>query len=278
VPLTDLQRAVLSLLASTRAPDSYLAGGAALHFAPSSTRYSNDLDFFHDSEQRVAEAFAADRVLLEDAGYRVVVELSQPGHVRAVVAGTNAETRIDWAHDSAWRFMPPVRDELGGYLLHPVDLAVNKTLALAGRDEPRDYVDILYVHEGILKLGALCWAAAGKDPGFTPLSLLELLKRRGRHRQEAIDRLDLAGHVDVKEAKRTWLAALDGAEAFIRSRPADEVGCLYYFVAADSFGEPVAKESLDAQGVVLHWGSPGGVLPQPTGLGLRPANGTSPDV
>jgi hypothetical protein len=29
-------------------------------------------------------------------------------------------------------------------------------------------------------LAGLCSAAAGKDPGFTPLALLELLKRRGR--------------------------------------------------------------------------------------------------
>ena len=75
--------------------------------------------------------------------------------------------------------MPLVRDPLGGLLLHPVDLAVNKVLALAGRDEARDYVDILFVHERVLRLSALCWAAAGKDPGLTPLSLLELLKRRG---------------------------------------------------------------------------------------------------
>jgi hypothetical protein len=270
VPLTEFQRTVLAPLAPTRAPDSYLAGGAALHFAPNSIRFSNDLDFFHDSEVRVAETFAADRTLLENAGYRVTVEMSQPGHVRAVVAAAEDSTRIDWAHDSAWRFMPPVRDELGGYLLHPVDLAVNKTLALTGRDEPRDYVDILFVHQNILRLGALCWAAAGKDPGFTPLSLLELLKRRGRHRQESLNRLDLASPVDVKEAKRTWLAALEDADAFIRSRPPDEVGCLYYFVAADTFGEPEAGRDLDAQGVVRHWGTPGGVLPQPTGRTLRP--------
>ncbi|OGU02199.1 MAG: hypothetical protein A2W29_00260 [Gemmatimonadetes bacterium RBG_16_66_8] len=80
--------------------------------------------------------------------------------------------------------MPLVRDTLGGLLLHPVDLAANKVLALAGRDESRDFVDILFVHERVLPLGALCWAAVGKDPGFTPLSLLELLKRRGRYRPE----------------------------------------------------------------------------------------------
>jgi len=80
----------------------------------------------------------------------VDVELSLPGFVPAVVHRGDEATRVDWAHDSAWRFMPLVRDELGGLLLHPVDLAINKVLALAGRDEPRDFVDILFVHHRVL--------------------------------------------------------------------------------------------------------------------------------
>ncbi len=34
VPLTQLQTDIATLLASGRSPDSYLAGGAALHFEP----------------------------------------------------------------------------------------------------------------------------------------------------------------------------------------------------------------------------------------------------
>jgi hypothetical protein len=263
MPLTTFQREVLALLAANRSPESYLAGGAALHFAPNSLRYSDDLDYFHDSERRVTEAFNADSALLRQAGYGVEVQLSQPGFLRAMVTRGEASTRIDWAHDSAWRFMPPVRDELGGFMLHDVDLAVNKVLALAGRDEPRDYVDILFIHERVLPLGALCWAAAGKDPGFTPLSLLELLRRRGRHRPEEIARLDLTVPVDLVAWKATWLAALDGAEAFVRSRPGNEVGCLYFDKTLGTFVVPAADVTLEGQGVALHFGSPGGVLPRP---------------
>ena len=138
VPLTGFQRELLALLAKTRSPDSYLAGGAALHFSPNSTRYSDHLDFFHDSSERVASAFAEDSASLEEAGCRLELEISQPGFIRATVRRGEDATRIDWAHESAWRFMPPVRDSLGGYLLHEIDLAINKTLALAGRDEPRE--------------------------------------------------------------------------------------------------------------------------------------------
>jgi hypothetical protein len=218
VPLTDFQRQLLAVLAAEPTDDRYLAGGAALHFAPNSVRYSDALDFFHDSEERVARAFAADRARLEAAGYVVELESSLPGFVHTTVHRNADATRVDWAHDSAWRFMPLVRDPLGGLLLHPVDLAINKVLTLAGRDEPRDFVDGLFVHDRVLPLAGLVWAAVGKDPGFTPRSLLELLKRRGKPRPEDLDRLRLAEPFDLVAAKGTWLGALDDAEALARPR------------------------------------------------------------
>jgi hypothetical protein len=256
VPLTDFQRRVLAAVAPSDA--RYLAGGAAIHFAPHSTRYSDDLDFFHDAEARVATTFAADRARLGDAGFTVDVGLSQPGFVRAVVRRGPDATRVDWAHDSAWRFLPLVPEPLGGWLLHPVDLAVNKALTLAGRDEPRDFVDILHLHRHVLPLPALVWAAPGKDPGFSPASLLELLRRRGRPRPEEIARLHLAAPFDLAAAKATWLAALDEAELFIGARPADEAGCLYWDHAADAFVVPPADTTPPR--VVPHYGAPGGVV------------------
>jgi hypothetical protein len=270
VPLTEFQRRVLRLLAQNRSPDSYLAGGAALHFAPNTRRFSNALDFVHDSEERVASAFAGDAEELRRAGFVLDIELSQPGHIRALVSQGSDSTRIDWAHDSSWRFMPPVEVEGGGYLLHDIDLAINKVLALAGRDEPRDYVDILYVHERILALGAVCWAAAGKDPGFTPHSLIDLLKRRGRPRQEELDRLHLVEPLDVVSAKERWLAALEEAESFVDRRPAAELGCLYYSVARSAFVVPDPDLDLAEQRITVHFGSPGGVLPVPSGVPIAP--------
>ncbi len=262
MPLTDFQRRLLADLAATPNDDRYLAGGAAMHFAPNSTRYSEDLDFFHDSEARVAAAFAADRARLEHLGYGVQIEISLPGFLRATVTRGAEATRVDWAHDSAWRFMPLVRDPLGGLLLHPIDLAVNKVLALAGRDEPRDYVDILFVHRQVLPLAGLCWAAPGKDPGFTPLSLLELLKRRGKYHPEDFARLRLVEPLDLVQAKESWLAALAAAESFVRSRPPEEIGCLYYSAGEGAFVVPRAGVALEAQGLTVHFGVPGGVLPR----------------
>ena len=145
------------------------------------------------------------------------------------------------------------------YTLHPIDLAINKLLALVGRDEPRDFLDILDLHNRTLPIGALCWAAAGKDPGFTPYSLLEIMRRRGRYHREDFERLKLAEPVDLPALKTQWLAALSDAEAFVRARPPDEVGCLYYSPSLERFVAPGKTGPGDA---VPHYGRPGGVLPR----------------
>ena len=257
VPLTDYQAGLVRLLSENRTFDSYLAGGAAILLEPNTTRFSHDLDYFHDSEARVAEAFAADRRLLETAGYFIEVDLNQPGYIRSIVRKGGDATKVEWARDSAWRFMPTVRDDRVGFVLHPVDLAVNKVLALAGRDEPRDVLDALHLHRHVLVLGALCWAGCGKDPGFTPLSLLELLRRRGRVRAEDLARLDLVEPIDLHEMKREWIEALDSVEPFVASRPPEEIGCLYYSPSLGVFVDP--REVTHA---VPHFGRPGGVLPR----------------
>jgi len=257
MPLTEYQANLARLLSENRTFDSYLAGGAAILIEPKTMRYSRDLDYFHDSETRVAEAFSADRGLLEKSGYSIEIDLNQPGFVRAIVRQGKHAAKVDWARDSDWRFMPTVRDSRVGFVLHPVDLAVNKVLALAGRDEPRDVLDAVHLHRNLLALGALCWAACGKDPGFTPLSLLELLRRRGQVRAEDLARLDLAEPVDLHGLKNAWLEALDSVEPFVRSRPPEEIGCLYYSASRQEFVDP--QEVADG---VPHFGRPGGVLPR----------------
>ena len=255
MPLTPFQESVAKLLSVDRSPDSYLAGGAAMHIAPGSERFSNDLDYFHDSVERVASAFAADRTLLEGSGFTLEIGLQQAGIVRSIVKKGSEATKVDWAHDAAWRFLPPLPHPIAGYVLHPVDLAVNKLLALVGRDEPRDFLDVMFAHRQVLGLGALCWAAAGKDPGFTPPLLLDLLRRRGRLRPEDLARLHLLTLPDLEALKREWLQVLDGAEAFIAARPPAELGCLYYSRKQQRFVSDFASPDTD---VVVHHGRSGG--------------------
>ena len=230
-----------------------------MHIEPTSNRYSNDLDFFQDSEERVASAFSDDRDLLQSNGYTVDVGMNQPGFIRAIVKKGPDATKVEWAHDSAWRFMPPVKSDVAGYVLHPIDLAINKVLALVGRDEPRDFLDAMDAHKNQLTLGALCWAAAGKDPGFTPTSLLGLLRRRGKYRPEDFARLHLRKQPVLTALKQDWLDALQNADDFVSARPPEEIGCLYYSLSKEKF---VSEFDSGDPDIVPHYGRPGGVLPR----------------
>src|SRR5262249_44234895 len=135
---------VVQFLAAHRNPDSHLGGGAVLDRAEDSFRYSEDLDVFHEAAESVAACADADAKTLHEAGHTVVWTLGQLGFYRAEIRRGEDRLRLDWAHDSAFRFFPVLPDELFGYCLHPADLAVNKVLALAGRIEFRDFLDTLY--------------------------------------------------------------------------------------------------------------------------------------
>jgi hypothetical protein len=49
-------------------------------------------------------------------------------------------------YDSSFRFFPVEPDPALGWRLNFWDAATNKTLALFGRHEFRDYLDVLYLH------------------------------------------------------------------------------------------------------------------------------------
>ena len=260
MPLTQFQTKLAKLLSVSRSEDSYLAGGAALHSQPNSLRYSQDLDYFHDSEKRVATAFANDQKILEENNYECSIEIHQPGYIRVVVSKKNETTKIEWAFDSAWRFLPVIPDENLGYVLDPIDLSINKLLALAGRDEPRDFLDVIYSHEHILPFPSQLWAACGKDPGFNPVSLLELIKRRGKYQPDAFEKLNLNTKINLQELKTTWLNILAEAEIFIKKAPPEHLGCLFYSKKQNKFILPNFDESKPE--VIPHYGKMYGVFPR----------------
>src|SRR5207248_2198114 len=58
---------------------------------------------------------------------------------------------------------------------------MNKAMAAAGRRELRDLVDFVTIHERILPLGAVIWAAVEKSPGFTPEGLIAEIRRNSNY-------------------------------------------------------------------------------------------------
>ena len=227
MPLTRMHAELLARIAANRNPDSYVAGATVLHLAADTPRFSDDLGLFHDLEDSVARSAEADAATLRAAGYEISWLLRTPSFHRALVTVAEQQLKIEWAHDSAYRFFPVQRDDLCGYRLHDADAATNKVLALAGRDEIRDFVDVLHLHATYLSLGALAWAACGKDPGYTPQFLLDYACRHVAYTQEDLDRLSLREPLDLRELKRSWLAAVEDARATVAALPAEEVGSLY---------------------------------------------------
>lgn len=143
---------------------------------------------------------------------------------------------IDWAADSAFRFFPIERDSRLGWRLHLFDVATNKALALSARTETRDYVDIVELHK-TFPLPAICWAACGKDPGFSPLSLVKMMKRFARIDPAKLEEIQ-ARALDPVALKMAWIEMSDKAEAHMIS-VADERPDLPIGVAfVDTTGKP----------------------------------------
>jgi hypothetical protein len=260
MPLTPFQREVAHLLAAHRNPDSHVAGGAVINRSEDSPRFSADLDLFHDVMESVHSSAEADAATLLAHGFAVQWLLRQPALYRAQLGRATDQLKLEWCYDSSFRFFPVQPDPDFGYCLHPADLATNKVLALAGRSEIRDVIDILYLHDSYLSLGAICWAACGKDQGFTPLSLINEAKRNAKFQEPALASGHLARPITLTDLKQRWLEVTADAEKLFARLPAHEVGCLYL----DKTGSPVNPdpESPTFPMLVRHFGSIRGAWPQ----------------
>ena len=126
--ITDFQRRICKLMAANRITqgESYI-----------------------DTDQAVMSAWDSDKRLLEQHGYIVDVLRFLPSFVEALVRKGVDTVAMQWARDSAFRFFPLLEDPTFGLTLHPFDLATNKVLAMAGRLEVRDWIDVIACHERI---------------------------------------------------------------------------------------------------------------------------------
>lgn len=217
MPLTPLQKDVLAVLAGNRTEESHFAGGIVLNAADDSARFSHDFDIFHELAEEVTRASNRDVETLRRAGFQVETpsrygewEKESTFRKAKLIRGPDV-VEIDWAADSAFRFFPIERDPQLGWRLHLFDVATNKALALSARTETRDYVDIVELHK-LYPLSAICWAACGKDPGFSPLSLLKMMRRFAKVSPTELDKIK-ARALNPMTLKTLWIEMSDTAEA-----------------------------------------------------------------
>lgn len=265
--LTDFQREVCRLLAKHRiaSGEAYFAGGATLNELIQASRISRDIDLFHDSEEALAAAWQADRELLESNRFTVTVVRERPSFVEAGVARDGERLLLQWARDSAYRFFPLIEHDELGLVLHPFDLATNKVLALVGRVEVRDWVDVIHCDRTIQPLGYLAWAACGKDPGFGPAGILEQAGRSARYSAEEVAELSFEGTPpDPMELSKKWHRSLNLAKQVVELLPPDQVGKCAIASEGELYRGGVAelRAALERDEIAYHAGSIRGAFPQ----------------
>ena len=268
--LTALQRRVCRLIAGNRiaSGESYVAGGVALNASLGATRLSRDIDLFHDTNEALETSWRADRALIEADGLDLRVVRERAGVVEAEIDDGSDQARLEWARDSAFRFFPLQEHDDFGLTLHPFDLATNKVLALVGRLEVRDWVDVIASDDRIQPLGYLAWAAPGKDPGFGPAAILEAAARTGRYSADEVEQLAFEGSApDARELGLAWHRILGAAHETVTLLPPDEVGTCV--LAPDGSllraGATELAEALGSGRVHFHRGSIRGAMPRLVG-------------
>lgn len=259
--LSRLQSEILRLLAKNRSESSYFAGGLILN--KDWPRTSDDIDIFHDADEQVTEAAKLDIATLSAAGYNVQRDFIIYGCVDATVKAGNESTVIQWFAETKQRFFPLVRDEEWGARLHLADLAVNKILAASGRSKARDIADLVAIGTEYCPLGPLVLAAAGKPPNFSPVRIIDEMRRHARS-IPAEEFTALSGIPDDWSAafvRERVLDLIGQAETYIGTASPDLVGLL----AVDQHGTPIELDDETRANAVLRRATDEPeVMPQPS--------------
>lgn len=259
MPITEFQKKVMRLLKMHRSPDSYIAGEIAINRAPSSPRMSNDIDFFHDTDEAVSSSATQDIAVLRKNNYAVEIIIQQPSFVRVTINQGDNALKLEWVRDTAFRFFPVEADSDLGFKLHDVDLIVNKVLTLANRAEVRDIIDLIELDKTTLSLHAACSAACGKDPGFTPELLVDQMRRNSIIRPEQLAAEQLVRSITAVELKKLWLTKLDQVIPSLKEFPASDLGCLYISSSGEIIKNPSISEIKKA---TKHFGTIKGSWPR----------------
>ena len=131
-------------------------------------------------------------------------------------------------------------------------LALNHSL-----HEPRQSRDFVY----------LLSAACGKDPGFSPSSMLEYVARRHYAQVEIDEKISPRGVYDAADLNRFWHEEVNHAREAVLLFPCDKVGTCVLDKDGNPFkGDPLQLSAAMAAGdVVFHEGRICGAWPQIVG-------------
>ena len=226
--ITKFQRILCKIISDNRKVnnESYIAGGIALNHLIDAPRLSHDIDIFNDSKNAVYASFELDSCILKKENYELKIIRDRNGFIEADISKGNDSILVQWTTDSCFRFFPLLEDKDFGLTMHPFDLATNKILALAGRLEVRDWIDVINCSDKIQHLGFLVYASCAKDPGFSPEMILQEATRSSHYSQIEYDTLTFKDNEfeDLAIVSKKWKRILSEANDIINKLPYKNVG------------------------------------------------------
>jgi Nucleotidyl transferase AbiEii toxin, Type IV TA system len=199
--LSPLQQRVARIVTALPVAEGFaLAGGAALVLAEVVERETRDLDFFGPTNAQVEQLVPELETALRADGLDVMVTRAGHGFARLTIGGQDGSTtELDLGVDA--RIRPAETGPLGP-MLALEELAADKMLALFGRAQARDFVDVAALVERF-GLERLCQLASEKDPGFSRETLREMLGSFDRFSPADLG-LDEAQRVRLAQSVRAW--------------------------------------------------------------------------
>jgi hypothetical protein len=144
--LYQLQDKFLAFWSALKLP-FYLTGGTALGRYYLNHRYSDDLDFFLNSDPRYKEYIALLKTKIESS-FKININetLFTDDYTRFFLADDNQLLKIEFVNDVSYRCGEPI-DCYFGKIDAPANILSNKLSAVVNRDEPKDIFDIVTISQ-----------------------------------------------------------------------------------------------------------------------------------
>lgn len=206
--LTPFQKQVLRAFTGIEESKAfYLTGGTALSAFYLAHRRSEDFDLFTSEEPLIAIAARKFKSALENLGIKVEEIRSFSSFWEAVATKDNESFKVQLAYDSPFLLSDFGEEE--GLKFHSFDdIAAGKLLALYGRAEERDFIDVYcIVKSGKISLAKIIELAKKKDPGLDEYYLAIAFEQSEKISDDPSKlKVDLVTPIDVKEMKEFFAA------------------------------------------------------------------------
>ncbi|MEK6815835.1 MAG: nucleotidyl transferase AbiEii/AbiGii toxin family protein [Nitrospirota bacterium] len=165
--LSPFQKKVLSVFSSIEESRAFhMTGGTALAAFFLGHRLSEDIDFFTPDEHLISVLAEKFKNALLSVGIQVSEIRNFRSFWEAVLTQGGESIKVQLGYDSPFTLSDFV-EELGLKVHSLQDIAAGKLLALYGRAEERDFIDIyLLARDGRLSLDEMIDLAKMKDPGL----------------------------------------------------------------------------------------------------------------